>query len=339
MRVIKYKQTPNGKVLDLPDGETVPQVDHQKVFGIHSTDNECIIFESEEEIPENLRQRPQLHVLRDLPDDMILWRYMDFPRLYSLITKRSLFFTPACMLRQLEPYEFRLPIKQLIVMRNFWNKAREDQFLNDPRGRQRVSEIDRIFEDRFLYQEGISCWHINNNENNALWSIYVPNGGVAIKTTLRRLKSSLDYKGRLLYADIVEYIDYYSEDYKPNSGAEGFEQTFHKAKFFDYEKEFRIALKFDQDLRQFGYGSDRLMGDYLTPEEMEIIRADMKAKGEEFLNTNAFVPANLDDLIEEVVVGPKLGDWYYNLVVDLVRPVISKETPIKVSSIGHWHHM
>ncbi|GMV68815.1 MAG: hypothetical protein AMXMBFR76_12540 [Pseudomonadota bacterium] len=338
MRVIKYKQTPNGKVLDLPEGETLPQVDQQKVFGIHSTENECIIFESEEEIPEHLRQHPQLHVLRDLPDDMVLWRYMDFPRLYSLITKRSLFFTPACVLREMDPYEFRIPAQQLVSWRKYCSTVRGDDFVNDQLGIEKDAKFDRILEDRYIYSEGISCWHINNSENNALWSIYVPNGGVAIKTTLGRIKSSLDYKGRLLYADLVEYIDYYSEDYKTHPNAEGFEQTFHKAKFFDYEREFRIVLNFNQDLRQFGYGNGELMGTRLGLGETEI-REDMRARGGAFLNENAFVPANVYDLIEEVVVGPKLGDWYYNLVVDLVRPVISEEAPIKVSSIGHWHHM
>lgn len=201
MRKIKFKETAYGKVLDLPDGEQIPQVDHKNVFGVHTTDNECIIFENEEEIPEHLRYRHELHLLKDFPDDMVLWRYMDFPRLYSLITKRSIFFTPACVLRESDPYEFRLPAQQLMLMRNFWKKIREDQFLNDARGRQRASEIDRMLEDGPMYDQGISCWHIKNNENNALWSIYVPNGGVAIKTTLGRLKSSLEYKGRHIYAD------------------------------------------------------------------------------------------------------------------------------------------
>lgn len=114
---------------------------------------------------------------------------------------------------------------------------------------------------------------------------------------------------------------------------------FHKAKFFEYEKEFRIALSFSQSMIQFGYGSSRLIGEYGTLEEMESIRNEMRAEGDDFLNNNAFVPVDLSGLIEEVVVGPNLGSWYHDLVEKLVRPAVSQDVLIRTSSIGRWQHV
>jgi hypothetical protein len=55
---------------------------------------------------------------------------------------------------------------------------------------------------------------------------------------------------RIITGDRVEYIDYETDTFKHHPSAVGFELEFHKAKFFEYEAEFRMVLYFNEDVRE-----------------------------------------------------------------------------------------
>jgi len=51
-----------------------------------------------------------LSFYNEVADDQVIWRYMDFPKFFSLIENRSLFFCPAYYLKKKEPFEYEVPV-------------------------------------------------------------------------------------------------------------------------------------------------------------------------------------------------------------------------------------
>lgn len=225
MKIIKAIMTESGIRPDFPAGTSFTSFSSNDNFeGMVCNETEYIFYEIGDELPDSIKSK--LIVLRDLDDDLILWRYIDFNKLYSLVNKRALFFTPGYILRNLEPYELRIPVPLALANRKAYSSAFPD-------AEERFHRFEQS-TDHILYQQGISSWHINITENNALWRVFVPNtDGVAIKTTLGRLKRSVKCRRKKIVSDQVEYIDYLSEHYKLHPSAIGYEQTFHKVKFYE----------------------------------------------------------------------------------------------------------
>ena len=51
------------------------------------------------------------------------------------------------------------------------------------------SFIDRDIGKYYKNNTFVSCWHINGNESDAMWKIYSNKKGIAIKTTIDKLKN------------------------------------------------------------------------------------------------------------------------------------------------------
>jgi hypothetical protein len=59
----------------------------------------------------------------------------------------------------------------------------------------------------------VSCWHMNEHESAAMWSLYLrSNEGVCIQSTYRRLRSGLP---KCVFIGEVNYIDYQTRDSLP----------------------------------------------------------------------------------------------------------------------------
>lgn len=91
----------------------------------------------------------------------------------------------------------------------------------------------------------ISCWHISDFESYLMWKFYGAKKGIAIRTTVSDLISSLgrytianaNYPEDLCYSQ-VKYIDFKSDE----TGAGMLERFFYKRKEFSSENEFRLAI-------------------------------------------------------------------------------------------------
>jgi hypothetical protein len=128
----------------------------------------------------------------------------------------------------------------------------------------------------------LSCWHQNEHESAAMWRIYLSgNEGVAIKTSAARLQRALSGVGEPLYLGCVRYVDDRSR--LPPQGSE-LEAFFCKRKSFDYEREARVLLRSD---------ASEESGRYLA--------------------------ADLETLIEEVVVSPMAEPWFAELVASVSK--------------------
>lgn len=142
----------------------------------------------------------------------------------------------------------------------------------------------------------LSCWHENEHESAAMWRIYLSSqDGIALRTTTERLKKALSDAKETLYLGAVRYLDYQRERVPARHELDPF---FHKRKSFDYEREVRVLWRADEELDDPG----------------------------------RYIAADLQTLIEEVVISPTSEKWFD----DLVSSVTEKygfELPITTSSL------
>jgi len=150
------------------------------------------------------------HKSFETPEDSAkIWRYMDFIKFADIINKGKLFFPTAD--RFGDPFEGSFPKAYIeyfnanldkIFRPESWQIINRQQA---PKGFARARRTNRKFV-------AISCWNMQEEESAALWQLYCHNdNGIAIQSTIERLKNSLKDEKRDIYICKVDYIDYYSQ--------------------------------------------------------------------------------------------------------------------------------
>ena len=156
------------------------------------------------------------------PDDVVLWRYMDFVKFVSLLDKNALFFARADKLG--DSFEGYWPIS-----------AVEGKISSSD-----AATISNIYKT-LIPLTLISCWHEGSHESNAMWNLYSSEThGIAIRTDFGSLMDSFktDYNwmpGR------VKYIEY-DETSLPAIG-DFWRPFLQKRKNFEGEREVRIIIR------------------------------------------------------------------------------------------------
>lgn len=194
---------------------------------------------------------------------------MDLAKFISLLSNRSLYFTSFEKFN--DPYEFYLPqiyTKSLNIMREEDTKKmfedakrmiKKIENIDQEKYLISIKNINNIFNDYILKQKniekeakamfGVSCWHINEYENEALWKIYTNQGqGIAIETNVEKLEQSLDYHIKMTF-DKVRYENFDTNNLQKNNKHYW---GFIKRKAFEYEKEYRAIALLDE--KYFGRG-------------------------------------------------------------------------------------
>lgn len=308
MRIVGTKVVDGVAVPDIPAGEPFPP---PNALLVQASATQYLVYEvgDEDHVPENSRPELQALVDSDCTDDLVLWRYVDLQKLYMLLLHGELHFTPAARLRQDEGYELRIPLARLASAEAQIKASLEEKFPGDPRN---AAYAEALMPKDLSDLEGyaISCWHINSSENNAFWSAYVPNGGVAIKTTLGRIKRAYAARWREnlraqrhVMAARVVYINYEADDFQPIPLSAGVENVFHKSHFFAFEKEFRLALALQ--------------------------RGDPAHQA-----AHCRVPIEVSVLIEEIVVGPRPKHMVEFIVKDMVQRAGLDSALVRPSLVG-----
>ena len=195
-----------------------------------------------------------------IPDfDSIIWRYMDFAQLISLLDKEALFF---CRTDKLgDPFEgaWSDPTRNVLRVDDDKRvKVDGDRIsLCDMNGNPVVQfnlssfgdnahpdakTLVRAWQEMMLRAKDdarftlINCWHENDNESEAMWRLYASRGlGVAIKSSFGRLVKS--FTSRL--PDIIARVKYISYDTMPIVHSAPF---LHKRVSFDHEREVRALI-------------------------------------------------------------------------------------------------
>ncbi len=211
--------------------------------------------------------------------ESLVWRYMDFAKFVSLVESRKLFFSRLDLLG--DPFEGSTPKRHVEA---FHNMKPDREFLSQ----------DHYHNEAIRSSIFVSCWHLSAFESDALWRIYGPEGRtVAICTRYSKLRNLPNVKvGR------VEYIDY-DQAVIEQPVAEALAML--KRRSFDFEKEVRaIAKKRNQTF--FKDENDQPFVKY-------------------GVNTFAGLRVEVDpqEFIEKIVVSPLAGDWFVDLIRELLR--------------------
>ncbi len=159
-----------------------------------------------------------------VPDDTIIWRFMDFSQFYKMLEDKSLFFSV--------PSEFNDP----------W-EAHIPRILGPsegvPMASSEINELAALVTQEAREDLGVNCWHINNFQSEAFWRIY-GNRAIGIQSTFQRLKASFrDYLQHNVYIGKVEYIDYDSTRINIDNFFNG---ILRKRKSFEHERELRAVI-------------------------------------------------------------------------------------------------
>ncbi|WP_165164267.1 DUF2971 domain-containing protein [Corynebacterium qintianiae] len=225
----------------------------------------------------NHESKPEPH------DDMVLWRYMDFPKFLDLITTSTLKMPRASFME--DKYEGFPGTAAIDATLANWKRQRQPSYI-------RHVGLNQEIQQAFFWQERtyISCWNAFPHENAGLWRIYGDDKGLAIKTTWKSLRESFDGTADCISRVFYGGVDY--RDFQTDKTAETTytDQYFAKRSQFSHENEFRLVAHDESKEHDYKSPDSKLLPHFAT------------------LNCDPNV------LIEELIVSPRLGAWVTGVV-------------------------
>lgn len=236
-----------------------------------------------------------------------LWRYMDIHKFQWLVVCQRLLMARADRLGdQLEGTRPRGDLDWWL--REAANADSDQRRSIIEHNRQFLSRMARAFREQYY----VSCWHMNEFENRAMWACYTPGTteAVAIRTSYEALRACLP---ACVNMGMVRYIDY-SNERLPTMNM--FEYIMHKDSYYSYEREVRAVA--------------------FPPVVDEIGGADFHASHFESESEAGFLvyapPVELGRLIHGVVLHPDATASFETTMIDLCakndlpRPEVSRRT-------------
>lgn len=222
-----------------------------------------------------------------------LSKYFDLTRFISLLHKQSLFF---CRLDKLEDqfegttsrtnFQYRVKFQQSLRDNGFFEVPVPDEIIIQ-------NVLDNYeFEKKRKHLTCVNCWNSKSGESAALWKIYADfSKGIMIRSSVDQLKKSLAGVDEDIFISMVGYLDY-DTDIMPDGNS--MYPVIHKQKAYSYEDEIRLIYS-------------------ITPES----GWDFNWTTQE-VNEGLYIKADLNSLIEEIVLSPFSPQWYFELIGDLL---------------------
>ncbi|MGC1778753.1 MAG: hypothetical protein WBB34_12450 [Xanthobacteraceae bacterium] len=189
---------------------------------------------------------------------MRIWRYIDLPKLISMLSRKSLFF--ACPNDFDDPFEGYLPRSHVQAHTEITDKyvthfrelraefgvrypGRDLTMLDDA-----VKKVELGLNAPNLLKEvatrfGVNCWHKNETESAAMWELY--GNCIAVESSVARLQSAFNRDGVIV--DEIRYMDF---DKDPIDKGHRHYSLFLKRREFRHEQEVRATIL----LKVFGKG-------------------------------------------------------------------------------------
>lgn len=225
-------------------------------------------------------------------DDVTIWRYMDLPRFISMLSTRQLRFTKAATYRD-DPWEGFCEVKHLEL---------PAELTTESPGHALYALASNYSREE--YQSAPQRLFVNSwcrwRESMSMWDLYGSRGsGVAVTSTAARYRTAVKFVirkeqcalGRVHYHENLESADAIHRDLTKHALQSGrlwrdiLELAFHKRGVFEAENEWRAAL-------------------YQPPEQ---------------LSSGVDIDCDLDELIDEVYVGPRAEPFVHAVVRDITE--------------------
>jgi hypothetical protein len=240
---------------------------------------------------------------------------MSLAKFLSLLAKSSIYFCQALRHRNDDPFEGTLSRPNLMFHQQMENPAFARQFFQmgpdetlppnylDVFSSNRQKQLSDIFASTTY----VNCWNISEHESAFLWSMYSsPSDGIGIRSTVARLKKSIEIEKRNIYVGPVLYMDFNSE---PIPQDNTFNVFFRKRKSFEAERELRAC--FMETVDGVGF-SERAMS--ANP-------------------PGHYVSCDIHALVDHLFVSPSAPQWYADAVSDVAEKFGAK-FPVRKSSIS-----
>ena len=259
---------------------------------------------------------------KSLPDDTVIWKYIDLSKFISLISSHSLWFARLDYNWGVDPFEGKIPKAQWEVMRNDItttnfapqfvgnNKyqlggTKEDGMTQIPHADviEGNIELQKFLHENTVYNSYITCWNVSPNESYHMWKLYCNHhNGIAVKSTIGRLKEALgENKNYSIIGGLVEYLDYNTGVPKVSNNA--ISHVFCKTLPYSFENEFRLCLW------DTGYVNDVIDDKAPYSIDSKVIEKEINK-----YRPGYKVPLDLEHLIMELVVSPHSDPWFHDLI-------------------------
>ena len=274
-------------------------------------------------------------------DDQVIWRYLSYPKLLSLLYTEELRFTRADKFA--DPLEGYLPLKALLK----WTEQSHQQNQQTAKAWDLGDEIDLVkglMERNPIKalknqknQAFISCWNSADQESLSLWKDYTPAGkGVVIKSTVGRLKEAIqDIKienlsiGEVRYCDVKKDLGPAVKDYAQYPFA-------YKDCEYSDEQEFRAILfekGYDEEEYQFLQCQDMVANkteykDYRRGSTPVVMGPDPT-----YRQQPVTTGVKLDTLVEEIRISPYSRGWQRSTLESVVTNQFKHSITIQESSL------
>lgn len=249
-------------------------------------------------------------------DHEMVWRYMDFDKFESLLQRKALFF---CRVDSYsDPFEGSIPKREADFRYSNLRMVTESYGSSfDKKQAEKTISNTSFFHKKFKKYTIANCWHINSNESDAMWRLYLKsNEGIAIKTTVKSLIESLTRTNEQIAISKVRYIDYENACWHhpieyPCRNYSFYAPIIHKRIEFAHESELRLFMVLDKywNIENFWNSQESDLGKFI---DVDI----------EILIDEVILPPTSDDIIEEKV---KKIMGKYNLSKTVRRSKLSEE--------------
>src|SRR5262249_25984129 len=245
------------------------------------------------------------------------WRFMDLTRFIDLLATEDLWFSCVEEFAKADPWEGEFPTRNM--------KLVEADLLRMFHGMEDIArQAAQSYKDLIIALRKATygnCWHWNNYESAAMWALYVPKDGIAIKSTVDRLRTSFSKESKSIRISEIRYLDFDKDD------GDILRTYLQKRMSFIHERELR-AFFTDPDLwLKFRIEQDNIPNEYLRKINGDLARI-MKLK---YVN-GIRVKTDPKVLIEEVLIAPTSQDALQGVARDVMKKY-GLSVPLRKSSI------
>lgn len=221
-------------------------------------------------------------LFRTPSDNTIIWRYMSYAKFKDLIERKALFFYSVINYRKNDPNEGIMTDHTKRTLGNTY--FRIDGVNATPEHRNKAVEL----VEKFLV---VNCWGIDKKEVKEKWKTYAYDPrGVAIKTTVGRLKKAFKKTKDDILIGKVRYVDYQIDKYQ-YSDPFSYSMLKNKAQF-EWEHELRLLV-----LDTNYHGIDK----YDLSTYDKFVELDMNKIGHVDFK---YIDCMIDYLIDEIYISP-----------------------------------
>lgn len=228
-------------------------------------------------------------------------KYLDLTKFLSILQRRALFFSRLDLMQ--DHFEGSIPKGNYQHRMSFIEEVHK---MSTKFKKKSPAEIEKHVQDLYSINEKIksvtciSCWNKSDSESAALWKIYSDfKKGIMLVSKPSSVIQAFKNTSENIEMSEVHYIDY-ENDVIPDGNTNW--PIIHKHRAYEYENEVRLihTLPFEAGIKY----------DWSKEE----------------LDTGKYLSADIDELIDEIIISPYAEQWYIDLIKDICGKYGFKKT-------------